>query len=185
MELSNLDGQLIGIVSDDFKKEEYSNKLVKDIILVKQNEAIKMVKLDKDVLSKNFDDLSSRDQNKVILASKLHDKEIILINFSKGMITKDLEYFKSLFKKISTYNRKIVLIDKNANLFLNCVDNIYVISNNNLIFHTTDIFDRVLDIYIDPPKIVEFFHKCENLGIRLDHYKELDDLLKAIYRIKS
>ena len=26
MELSILDGQLIGIVSDDFKKEEYSNK---------------------------------------------------------------------------------------------------------------------------------------------------------------
>lgn len=185
MELSNLNGQIIGIISDDFKKEEYFGKLVNEIVTTKPNEAIKMVKLDSNILNINYDDLSIREQNKVILASQLHNKEIILINFSKGMLKKDLEFFKRLFKKINTYNRKIILIDKSADLFINCVDRIYVINNDKVIFDTIDIFDRVLDMYIDPPKIVEFCHKCENLGVRLDHYKELDELLKAIYRIKS
>ena len=77
-------------------------------------QSLKMVKLDETILDKKFSDLSSNYQNKVILASKLHDKEIVLVNFSRGLLKKEISYFKSLFRKVVSYNRRIILIDKNA-----------------------------------------------------------------------
>ena len=132
-----------------------------------------------------FDDLSSRDKNKVILASHLHDKEIRLVNFSKGMIKKDLEYFSTLFKRIANYGRKIILVDKNLEMFLNCIDHIYIIEDEKIVYETKNIFDNILTKYVDVPKIVEFINTSSKNGIRLDYYTELDELLKAIYRIKS
>lgn len=185
MELNNLTGTIIGIISDDFVKDNFENKKVKEIIVKKVNDSLKMVKLSPDILEETFQDLSIGDKNKVILASKLHDKEIVLVNFSQGLTQKEVNYFKILFKKISTYNRRIFLVDKKTNLFLNCVDRIYVINDGKIKYETVDIFDKILELYVDLPKIVEFSFKCEKVGVILDHYKELDELLKAIYRIKA
>ena len=112
------------------------------------------------------------------------NKEIKLINFSKGLTNKDIEFFKKLFKKIVSYGRKIILVDKNSNMFMNCVDNLYVI-NKEIILETDDLYNEELKKYIDVPSIVEFTHKSLENGIKLNHYNDLDDLLKAIYRIKS
>lgn len=185
MELSTLNGKIIGVITDNYKEDDFKDLLVRDIIVNKTQESLKMVKLDESVLDKKFSDLSTNYKNKVILASKLHDKEIVLVNFSRGLLKKEMNYFKSLFKKVVNYNRRIILIDKNAELFLNCVDRIYVINNDAIKYDTVDIFDKILELYIDPPQIVEFSNKCEKMGIRLDHYTELDELLKAIYRIKA
>lgn len=185
MELSSLNGRIIGIISDDFKEYDYQDKLVKDLITKKVDASFKMVKLDNSVLNEKFSDLPLGDKNKVILANQLHNQEIILVNFSKGLIKKDLDYFKSLFKKIANYGKKIILVEKRMDLFLNCVDRIYVINEDEIKYETIDIFDKTLGLYADYPKIVEFYFKGIDLGVRLDQYTELDELLKAIYRIKS
>ncbi len=185
MELGELKGNIVGIINNDYKNIDFGDKQIKDIITKKVSESLKMVKLDENILDKSFSDLSISNKNKVILASKLHDKEIVLYDFSLGLTKKDREYFKRLFKKISTYNRRIFLVDKNTELFLNLVDRIYIIVDGIVKYDTMDIFDKVLGLYCDLPKIVEFANKCEKMGIRLDHYTELDELLKAIYRIKS
>ena len=178
-----LKGSIIGIVSNDYIEEELKGT-VKDIVLKKSSDALKMVGLDDSYLDKDFSDLSDRDKNKIILASKLQNKEIKLINFSKGLTNKDIEFFKKLFKKIVSYERKIILVDKNSNMFMNCVDNLYVI-NKEIILETDDLYNEELKKYIDVPSIVEFTHKSLENGIKLNHYNDLDDLLKAIYRIKS
>ena len=180
-----LDGKIIGIISNDYEEKDYSGKIVEEIITYKISEALKMVKLDETIKNELFDNLSSRDKNKVILASHLHDKEIRLVNFSKGMIKKDLEYFSTLFKRIANYGRKIILVDKNMEMFINCVDHIYIIEDEKIVYETKNIFDNILVKYIDVPKIVEFINNSSKNGIRLDYYTELDELLKAIYRIKS
>lgn len=180
-----LDGKIIGIISNDYEEENFDGQKVIDIITYKTNEALKMVRLDESIKNELFDNLSSRDKNKVILARHLHDKEIRLVNFSKGMIKKDLEYFSTLFKRIASYNRKIILIDKNTEMFLNCVDHIYIIEDEKIVYETKNIFDNILSKYVDVPKIVEFINTSSKNGIRLDYYKELDELLKAIYRVKS
>lgn len=178
-----LKGSIIGIVSNDYIEDELKG-MVKDIVVKKSSDALKMVGLDDSYLDKDFRDLSDRDKNKIILASKLQNKEIKLINFSKGLTNKDMEFFKKLFKKIVSYGRKIILVDKNSNMFMNCVDNLYVI-NKEIILETDDLYNEELKKYIDVPSIVEFTHKSLENGIKLNHYNDLDDLLKAIYRIKS
>lgn len=178
-----LKGSIIGIVSNDYIEDELKG-MVNDIVLKKSSDALKMVGLDDSYLDKDFMDLSDRDKNKIILASKLQNKEIKLINFSKGLTNKDIDFFKKLFKKIVSYGRKIILVDKNSNMFMNCVDNLYVI-NKEIILETDDLYNEELKKYIDVPSIVEFTHKSLENGIKLNHYNDLDDLLKAIYRIKS
>ncbi len=178
-----LKGSIIGIVSNDYIEDELKGT-VKDIVVKKSSDALKMVGLDDSYLDKDFRDLSDRDKNKIILASKLQNKEIKLINFSKGLTNKDMEFFKKLFKKIVSYGRKIILVDKNSNMFMNCVDNLYVI-NKEIVLETDDLYNEKLKKYIDVPSIVEFTYKSLENGIKLNHYNDLDDLLKAIYRIKS
>lgn len=184
MELSSLDGSIIGVVSCDYDVDNYSGKLVRDIVLKKRTESLKMVGFTSDIQDKLFDDLSSGNKNRVILASKLLEKNIILVNFSVGLTWKDIEFFKKLFKKVASYGKKIILID-NCELFFNLVDKIYVIDKGNILFSCNDLYNKELSNYIDLPKIVEFTFKCEDKGIRINHYKEVDELLKAIYRIKS
>lgn len=182
MELE-LKGNIVGVISNDFSESNYSGK-VKNIVLKKASDALKMVGLDESYLELDYEDLSLRNKSKVILASKLQDKEILLVNFSKGLTNKDIEFFKKLFKKIVSYGRKIILVDKNSNLFFNCVDNLYVI-NKEIVLETNDLYSNELSKYIDVPKIVEFTNKSLGLGVNINHYKEIDDLLKAIYRVKS
>lgn len=182
MELE-LKGNIIGVISSDFNESNFNGK-VKDIILKKASDALKMVGLDESYLELDFEDLSQRNKSKVILASKLQNKEILLVNFSKGLTSKDIEFFKKLFKKIVSYGRKIILVDKNSNMFFNCVDNLYVI-NKKIVLETNDLFNEELNKYIDVPKLVELTNKSLDLGVNINHYKEIDDLLKAIYRVKS
>lgn len=182
MELSSLNGNIIGVINYDIK-ESY-NGLVKDIVLKKPEQALKMVGLTEEMLDKNFEDLSFRDKNKIILASKLQEKIIVLNNFSRGLTKKDIEFFKSLFKKVVKYDRKIILIDKNGELFINLVDNIYVF-NNEEVLNFKSLYDNDLVNWIQLPKIVEFTQKTLENGVKINEYKEIDELLKAIYRIKS
>lgn len=182
MELSSLNGNIIGVINYDIK-ESY-NGLVKDIVIKKTEQALKMVGLTEEVLDKNFEDLSFRDKNKVILASKLQEKIIVLNNFSRGLTKKDIEFFKSLFKKVVKYDRKIILIDKNGELFIDLVDNIYVF-NNEEVLNFKSLYDNDLVNWIQLPKIVEFTQKTLENGVKINEYKEIDELLKAIYRIKS
>ena len=170
MELSTLNGNIIGIITSDIAKENYNGKKVQDMITLKTNEALKMVGLTPDYLTKNFEELSSNDQNKVILASKLNENVIILNDFTKGMLNKELLYFKNLLKKISTYK---------------LVDHVYVINEEQIIYETTDLTSEELYEYVDKPNLLKFVDLTQEKGINLPYYLEFNDLLKAVYRLKN
>ena len=71
MELSTLNGNIIGVISNNYKEDDFKDLLVKDIIVNKTKESLKMVKLDETILDKKFSDLSSNYQNKVIIKIRL------------------------------------------------------------------------------------------------------------------
>ncbi len=186
MELSKLKGSIIGIVSGEKKDyKDLAEKKVNEIIKIQLDKSLKMVGLEPDISAHLFKDLTDKDKNKVILASKLQEREIVLYDFSKGMIKKELETFKRLFKKLTSFNKRIILYSSDSELFLNCVDNIYLINNEEIMYETDNIFDSTIYLDADKPRIVEFIYKCEDLGIHLNEYKDLNELIKAIFRIKS
>lgn len=185
MELSTLDGNIIGIITNDYPKENYTNMKVKDLIKNKIEESLKMVGLNNTYLNLDFYDLGTNDQNKIILASKLNEKVIILVDFTKGMLHKEIIYYQNLLKKISTYNKKIILISNDINFFLKLVDHIYVIENNKILYETTDLTDKNLYEYVDKPNILKLVDLAQAKGINIPYYLEFNDLLKAIYRLKQ
>lgn len=185
MELEKLEGKIIGVISKDYNENNFSNLQVKEIILKRSEDALKMVGLSSDILAKKYDELSSVEKSKVRIASKLQEKNIVLYNITKGLVKKDIDYLKRLFKKISSYNRKIILVDKNSYLFLDLIDTFYVIQNNDIVYKSNDIFDLELSKYMSMPQLVRFINDCANKKININHYQDFDELLKAIYRIKS
>ena len=186
MELKALEGKIVGLISE--QKEDlskYNEKLVKDIVTHRTEDSLKMVGVESGVQDKFFKDLCFRDKNKVILASKLNDEEIVLYDFSKGLIRKDIDFYKRLLKKISSYNKRIFLYSKDAELFINFVDSIYILNDGEVTYHTDNMFDPTIYLELEMPEIVSFIYKCENLGYRIDEYTDINELIKAIYRIKQ
>ncbi len=181
MELSKLLGNIIGIVSSD-TLEIFDDCLVKDLLQNKCFDALKMVNLDSSYAEAKISSLSLKEKNIISLASQLNNNIIILKDFSNGLIDKDLKFYQKLLKKISSYNKKIILISKDINLFINLVDHIYVLDNDNIIYETTNIFDLKLYNYISKPKIIEFVQMAKDKGIKIDYTTDFNDLLKAIYR---
>lgn len=185
MELTNLEGKIIGVIGKISDNSNYDNLIVKDIIGEKYEGALKVVGCDISNSDKVFKTLPMKEQKKVLLASKLSEEVIILNNFSKGLIYKDLIYFKNLLKKISNYNRKIILIGNDLNFLFNLIDYLYIIENEKIIYATTDLKDEKLYDYIDRVPIIEFVYLAKQKGIKLDYYLDFFDLLKAIYRLKQ
>lgn len=184
MEINTLPGTIIGLIGNFNLKDDYNNMKIKDILGEKSDKALKIVNLtiDENTL---FENLATDDKNKVILAKKLNDEVIILNDFTKGFNHRERLFYKNLLKKISTYNRKIILISNDIYFFIKLVDHIYVIENNNIIYETENIFEDKLYEYADKPKIIEFVSLAKDKGINIDYYEEFNDLLKAIYRLKS
>ena len=181
----DLKGGIVGLIGDIATTKYDDNLKVSEIITKKNADSLKMVGLNENINDKLYKELSIKEKNQVNLASQLTNKIIILKNFSQGMLKKDLLYYRNLLKKISLYNRKIVLIENNADYFLDLVDNIYIINEGDIVFETSDIFNKDLYEYIDMPKIVEFTYLTKQKGIKIDNYLEFNDLLKAIYRLKE
>lgn len=186
MELDKLTGTIIGVVkAPTFNNTNYLDKTVKELIGNKLTEALKIVNLPKEIASEQFRNLSINDQKKVILASKLNAKVIILEDFFQGMTFKEVHFYKNLLKKISTYQKKIILISNFVDDFFNFVDMVYVFKNDEIVFQTSDLKNEKLYAYVKRPPIIEFVYLTRQKGIKLDYYTEFNDLLKAIYRLKS
>ena len=59
MELGSLNGNVIGVIADNYKRDDFKDTLVSEIITKRIEETLKMVKLESSVLEKRFSDLSS------------------------------------------------------------------------------------------------------------------------------
>lgn len=176
-----LKGNIIGVI--DHKTIKYDeNKLVKEIIIKKQDDSLKIVKLKEDILNYSLKDLTKSELLRVILASKLYDKEIILTNFMQYFNKKDRDYFAKIFIKLNKqYHKQIILIEPNINYIYAFVDNIYY-KKNHKTYQSNDCYNDELYEIIDMPEIVKFVKLANKKGNKLDNYKDINELIKAIYR---
>lgn len=159
------------------------NSLVSSLNIKNIDNALKMVGLDKGIKDKMVSELSLSEQLKVDLATKL-DKDVIVIgNLSRNLINKDIEYIKKLLVKLSSeYNKKVVVIDEDINVFINLVKYIYVIKNKEVIYETNDFFESKLYEYIKMPKVVEFIKFVNKNEKRLDNNLDIYEIIKDVYR---
>jgi len=172
---------IIGIVSS--YNSNIKDVKIKELEIKNISNALKMVGLSFEYLNVLTSELTLSEKFKIDLATKL-DKDIIIIgNLSKNLIYKDIEFIKKLLIKLnSEYNKKIVIIDEDINVFINLVKCIYVIKNKSIIYSTTNFYDDELYKYVKMPKIIEFIKYVNKNNRNLNEHLDIHELIKDIYR---
>lgn len=155
---------------------------------VKDKNALKMVMLDESALKKQANELSSSELKKVSFAKSLiSNKEILVFDyFEKGLNHAEKENYKRLWKKLAEdFNKTILLYTNDLEFLWGIASSIIYVDKDNAIntYEKKDYF-KLLDI-VDKPSISEFIESLRAKGIKIDDYKNEQDLLKAIYRLKA
>ena len=161
--------------------EEYLNS-------PKSLNALKLVMLDSNILEKKGSELSTAEIKKIALAKALiENKEIIVLDyFEKELNHKEKENYKRLFKKLANDTNKTILIYTNDLTFLwDIADNIFFVDNGQVIntYEKRNYFELIE--LVDKPIISNFLNEIRKKGIKIEDYKDIKDLLKAVYRIKE
>lgn len=154
----------------------------------KAKQSLQMVMLDETYLTKKVDELSDADIKKVNLASSLISNKdyLILDYFDASLNHKEKENFKRLFRKLtSDYNKTILLFTNDITFLWDIAESIIIVDNNEVIntISKANYYD-ILE-YIDKPEISQMIDLIRAKNIKIDNYKNVLDLLKAIYRIKE
>lgn len=187
IEEENLEKDFLqGIKLNDYIKNKFSTLSEEKI-----KEAYKICLLNDKDLDKPLNVLSSNEIEKVELMIKLLENRevIILSDFEINFLNKELNYFKSLFKKMVTkYNKTIVLITNKLDKIMDLVDIILVVENKKVILalSSSDIYsDRIYENNIDTPDIIEFVKSVRRKNIKMEDYTDVKELIKAIFRSVS
>ena len=177
-----------------FLKKIYKKEWVQDYMkrITKCNEnrlldSLKFVNLNTEICKRDISTLSASEQIKIELAIALIDNRevIILFSFDTFFITKELEYFKKLFKKlVNRYAKTIVLIDSNLNFLLNIVDRLVLCTDKKevKVFNKNEIYSNELEEYMELPPIISFTKYVNKTKKNIGQYTDLKELIKAIYR---
>lgn len=162
---------------------------VKDYLNSKKDiTSLKMVMLDESYLSKKSNELSEGEIKSIVLAKTfIENKDYIVLDyFEKGFSTKEKENYKRLFKKLANnYNKTIVIFTNDISFIWDIAEKVFVVDKNEVInsVNKSDYF-KLIEV-VDKPAISRLIDLIRQKGIKVEDYKEVSDLLKAIYRIKE
>ncbi len=144
--------------------------------------------LDDSILNKKGTELSNGEIKAVSLAKELiANREIIVLDyFEKELNNREKENYKRLLKKLSKdFNKTIIIYTNDLTFLWDLCEEIMYVDNDNVIntYQKNDYF-KLVEL-VDKPIISNFIEKIRAKGIKIEDYKDIKDLLKAIYRIKE
>ena len=161
--------------------EEYLNS-------PKAASSLKMVLLDENVMKKNARDLSIGELKKVSLAKALIDGKdyLVLDYFDKSFNHKEIDYFIRLIKRMtSDYQKTVILFTNDITILWNNIEELLIVDEYFVI--NTIPKEKYFEFIdkLNEPEIVRFIKLMKELGLNIENYKDTQDLLKAIYRLKE
>lgn len=161
--------------------EEYLNS-------PKAASSLKMVLLDENVTPKNARDLSIGELKKVSLAKALIDGKdyLVLDYFDKSFNHKEIDYFIRLIKRMtSDYHKTVILFTNDITILWNNIEELLIVDEYFVI--NTIPKEKYFEFIdkLNEPEIVRFTKLMKELGLNIENYKDTQDLLKAIYRLKE
>ncbi len=128
-------------------------------------------------------ELSTTELLKILTIKELvgNNETIILRSIDNYLNTRDLKrYFQILKNHIDKLRKTIIFETNNIDNLSKICSNILITDNNNVLFNG-DNYDR-LPMKTNLMKIADLANKK---NAKLDYYKDVNDLLKAIYRSVS
>ena len=161
--------------------EEYLNS-------PKAASSLKMVLLDENVMKKNARDLSIGELKKVSLAKALIDGKdyLVLDYFDKSFNHKEIDYFIRLIKRMTNdYQKTVILFTNDITVLWNNIKELLIVDEYFVI--NTIPKEKYFEFIdkLNEPEIVRFTKLMKELGLYIENYKDTQDLLKAIYRLKE
>lgn len=161
--------------------EEYLNS-------PKAASSLKMVLLDENVMPKNARDLSIGELKKVSLAKALIDGKdyLVLDYFDKSFNHKEIDYFIRLIKRMTNdYQKTVILFTNDITILWNNIEELLIVDEYFVI--NTIPKEKYFEFIdkLNEPEIVRFIKLMKELGLYIENYKDTQDLLKAIYRLKE
>lgn len=161
--------------------EEYLNS-------PKAASSLKMVLLDENVMKKNARDLSIGELKKVSLAKALIDGKdyLVLDYFDKSFNHKEIDYFIRLIKRMTNdYQKTVILFTNDITILWNNIEELLIVDEYFVI--NTIPKEKYFEFIdkLNEPEIVRFTRLMKELGLNIENYKDTQDLLKAIYRLKE
>lgn len=193
----NIDSTNIFYISEDYMNMFFNINIKEDIKyylgnfnIESINELLDSFKMNKNILNKNYQELSKSEAKVVLLIiALLIDKEIIIIeNINTYLDEHKKQTIIKNLKKIKREDKAIIITSYNTNFILEITDEIIVIENNNIIKNKDKYKvlnnNKLLKKYnLEIPKILEYINKVEKLkNIKLGYRDNINDLIKDIYR---
>lgn len=175
-DILKLDFDIIGVVTPRISLPKYTGDL-SSVVSYKTEDSLKIAGLD----ITDINNLSTKEFSKLQLAASLGDDVIVLYDFSKGLNKKELNYFKIIFKRIVSHNKKIILVSRDIDFLAMMCDH-FVIYTNRVVYFSDNVFDDKLYTYIDMPRIVKFIKYANSKGAMLGETTDINELMKDIYR---
>lgn len=164
------------------------NTTVKDYLnSPKDISSLKLVMVSSAVIDKDATTLSFEELKCLNLAKALIEKKeyIVLDYFEKGFNYKEKEAYKRLFKKLATeYNETIIVFTNDIEFLWDLCEEIIYVDNDEVTNFSKSSYFELLE-YIDKPEISKIIDLIRDKGIKIEDYKNVLDLLKAIYRLKE
>lgn len=149
--------------------------------------SLKLVMVNSDVIDKHASTLSNEELKCINLAKALIEKKeyIVLDYFEKGFNYKEKEAYKRLFKKLAAeYNETIIVFTNDIEFLWDLCEEIIYVDNDEVTNFSKNVYFELLE-YIDKPEISKIIDLIRDKGIKIEDYKNVLDLLKAIYRLKE
>ena len=154
----------------------------------KAKSSLKMVLLDESYIDKKANDLSIGELKKVSLAKALIDAKDYLVfdYFDKNFNHKEIDYFIRLMKRMtSDYQKTVILFTNDITVLWNNIKELLIVDEYFVI--NTIPKEKYFEFIdkLNEPEIVRFTRLMKELGLNIENYKNTQDLLKAIYRLKE
>lgn len=149
--------------------------------------SLKLVMVNSNVIDKDASTLSNEELKCINLAKALIEKKeyIVLDYFEKGFNYKEKEAYKRLFKKLAAeYNETIIVFTNDIEFLWDLCEEIIYVDNDEVTNFSKNVYFELLE-YIDKPEISKIIDLIRDKGIKIEDYKNVLDLLKAIYRLKE
>ena len=160
-----------------------------DKTALRVNDALKLVGLDESYLEKNPLELNLVDAKKIALACVLiyNPSIIILDEYTTGLGFEDKNDLIRLLRMLKNkYRKTIILLSKDTNFCYQITDKVFIMNLTRIIKEgNRDLLEDeelLTENGLEVPGIVSFVNRCNKEGHEINHYVNILDLIKGVYR---
>ena len=162
---------------------KYLEKRLGQFSKEKFEDACRMALLDSSILEQNVSKLSYTESKKLrfVEALLLNSETFFFVHFENGNLFKNRSYYQKLFLKLIKYGKCIILVTDDLSFLMGLVSSFYLFDDTGCRI-VSDFYEDTIYKFVPMPFVISYVKYLEQQGLKIEHYLEPKEFLKAIYR---